>query len=575
MLRLTIAFVSALALSACGGLSGEPDIVATVARPTAAKAQIARDWVPDIDNGARIFAERCTDCHGVTGDGQGELVLSGSIGRPLDMTERSNVSAKSPLEWYEVITDGRIDKLMPPWENALTEAERWDVALYSYGLSYDDALLSEGETLWRELCSECEKPAVIPPVFSDVEFAAQVNAERFGGALAADEIGAVVAYLRATWLEAGEPNAAAGASAPVPHGSISGRVVNGSGGVVPPDTVVQLQVGNAELGFNRAETTINADMTFSFTDVPLSDDLRYVVSVTYEGRLFSRQLSVESASDLTLEIFDLTQDPAVLSVSRIELFIDAVELADLGRGLYVSQLIGFHNISERIFSSGRGFDDGREAVLLIQFPRGARVMSGADNGRYVIIEDMEDLPDSVIDTRPVPPGDGHQVILEYFLPYAGETTFEQPFNYLIDAEVKATVGRKLTVESDQLRMREQGAADEQLRLYTGRLRVEREPQLRLSIFGDPFATSSDEPTVVTRDGLLALLAGGGVVSAALAAIGLAKRRREGLGGETDQLVAELARLDDDHDQGRINHDLYHHQRRELKARLAQLMASDD
>ena len=42
-------------------------------------------------------------------------------------------------------------------------------------------------------------------------------------------------------------------------------------------------------------------------------------------------------------------------------------------------------------------------------------MSG---GRYVVIEDMARLPDSVIDTLPVLPGEGHHVILlEYWLPF--------------------------------------------------------------------------------------------------------------------------------------------------------------
>ena len=99
-----------LMLSACTGLGGEPQIVATVAPPP---IQIQRgDWQPDLENGARIFAERCTDCHGVNGDGQGDLVLAGSIAQPLDMTSRDLVSAKSPLEWYEIITEGRIENLI-------------------------------------------------------------------------------------------------------------------------------------------------------------------------------------------------------------------------------------------------------------------------------------------------------------------------------------------------------------------------------------------------------------------------------------------------------------------------------
>ncbi len=563
----------ALMLSACTGLGGEPLIVATVAAPTAESAIAPKsiDWQPDLENGERIFAERCTDCHGETGDGQGELVLAGSIGQPLDMTKRDLVSAKSPLAWFEIITRGRIENLMPPWENALSEAERWDVALYSYALSYDDALLGAGAALWREKCGGCEMPAVIAPVFSDVEYGARLNRERFAGALDADEIAAVVAYLRVESLNAGgsEPEAA-------PLVSVAGRIEHGTAGAeVPADTVVQLQYGNAESGFSFAETKTDADSSFSFADVPLTSEFSYVVSAAYQGRLFSRRLPSGSASDTTVKLYDLTTDPMVVKVSRIDLFVEAIRLADLGAGLFVTQVIGYQNNSDRIYTSGRRFDDGREAVLLVQFPVGARPMSGDDNGRYVIIENMENIPDSVIDTLPVAPGDSHQVILEYFLPYERDAQIEQAFNNVINADVSVTLGPGLQADGDYLQLEGDSATTEDLSVYSGRLQIESEPRLSLGISGDLFATSSDDQEVVTRENLPALLAGVGVIAAGLlAGFGILRRRRESAAGEIDRLVIELARLDEDHDQGLINHDLYH-QRRELKARLADLMATDE
>ena len=98
-----------LSLAACGGLGGEPAIFATVEiePPTRAAVSVKDGWQPDIENGARIFAQRCVECHGTSGDGRGDLVLAGSVERPLDMTDHERVAAKSPLAWFEIITQGR------------------------------------------------------------------------------------------------------------------------------------------------------------------------------------------------------------------------------------------------------------------------------------------------------------------------------------------------------------------------------------------------------------------------------------------------------------------------------------
>jgi hypothetical protein len=42
----------------------------------------------------------------------------------------------------------------------------------------------------------------------------------------------------------------------------------------------------------------------------------------------------------------------------------------------------------------------------------------------------------------------------------------------------------------------------------------------------------------------------------------------------DALTRQIAELDDSHDRGQINHDVYQRQRQQLKARLAELMGED-
>jgi len=562
-------------LAGCGGLGGEPAIVATVPprATTESPRPAARDWQPDIANGARIFAQRCIECHSASGDGQGDLVIAGSVEQPLDMTDRKKVSLKSPLEWFEIITKGRIENLMPPWENALSETERWDVALYSYTLAYDDDLLARGEQVWREDCGECELSSVIPPIYSDVEYGAKLNRDLFGSALTDAEAEAAAAYARMTSLSTA---AATGDSSARPDlGAFKGRVLHGTaGGFVPADTIVQLRYGNSDIGFHVAETTIDADGRFQFEDIPLAAEMVYAVGALYDGRLFSRRLSPGQDDEQTITIYDVTNDPLVVSVARIDLFIEPLTLEELGAGLYISQILTYRNSSDRIYTSGRGFDDGREATLLIQFPEGAKLLSGDVQGRYVVIEDLEQLPDSVIDTLPVMPGELHDVILEYWLPYAGAAQFEQKYNNLIDAAVTVTLSNDLRVASDWLQQNDAAGAGAEIREYSGDLQMERDPQISFGISGLPFATSSDDGMVVTSESLPALLLGIiALAGALLGGIGLMKRRKDETGGEIDGLVAELARLEEDHDQGRINHDLYHHRRRELKARLAQLMGT--
>ena len=560
-------------LSACGGLGGEPDIVATFAPPPVVRnSTVSNDWQPDIASGQQIFADNCTDCHGLNGDGQGELVLAGSVSAPVDMTDLALTRSKSPLEWFMIISEGKIENLMPPWQTALSEQERWDVAMYSYSLAYDVDLLALGEQLWMDQCGDCELPMAIPPVYSDWDYGSTLNRERFADAQELEEIAAVVAYVRMQSLHsAARPTE--NIERAIPVGEISGRVHHGSrGGVIPPETVVQLQFGSADLGFSIAETSIDAVGSFVFEGIPLTTDISYVVRVIYDGRVFSRLLPAGDYAP-TITIYDLTNDPAVISVAAIDLFLNPLLLEPHGPGLHVTQIIRYRNESDRIFTSGRGFDDGREASLLVQFPIGAKIMRDAASGRYVLIENLERVPDSLIDTLPVAPGEEHEIMVEYFLPTVDSLKFEQAFNTRVDADITVMLPWTLTIESAEFdETREDGDSDN-IRVYSSRLTPERDPWLRFEVAGNPYGTSSDDNTVITSEALLAtLLALGASATALLGGFTLWRRRAPGPAQAMDSLAKQIAQLDDQHERGQMNHDLYHHRRRELKTRLAELMS---
>lgn len=155
MNKLFLVFFAAL-LAGCSGLAGEPRIVSTLPPATPVPTDVGHPASPpDIANGAQIFAANCTRCHGVDGAGTGELVQSGQVPQPLSFTDPATSSAQRPDTWYNTITNGNVEHLMPPWRDALTEAQRWDVAMYTYTLADSPDQVARGQAVFAENCAEC------------------------------------------------------------------------------------------------------------------------------------------------------------------------------------------------------------------------------------------------------------------------------------------------------------------------------------------------------------------------------------------------------------------------------------
>ena len=129
-------------LSAACSLAGDvtpPPALATaqMARPIPTVATTSEvtppDGPPDLAAGAAIYLDKCAPCHGVTGRGEGELAASLQF-PPAALGDPEVARAARPEEWYAVVTQGRIDRLMPGF-SSLTDQERWDVVGYALSLS--------------------------------------------------------------------------------------------------------------------------------------------------------------------------------------------------------------------------------------------------------------------------------------------------------------------------------------------------------------------------------------------------------------------------------------------------------
>ncbi len=126
-----------LVLSGCSAVGmGEPQIVGAVTpRPTfAPNDESGTGGVTLTGEGAELFTKHCTSCHGPEGHGDGASVRSGTIEYIPDFHRPDTMTVRTVDDIYAVISDGRLEKLMPPWKDILTEQQRRALATFIYGL---------------------------------------------------------------------------------------------------------------------------------------------------------------------------------------------------------------------------------------------------------------------------------------------------------------------------------------------------------------------------------------------------------------------------------------------------------
>ncbi|MCC6616259.1 MAG: cytochrome c [Anaerolineae bacterium] len=529
----------ALALASCQGLAGEPRVVATLPPQAPSAALSVPQEAPDLALGAQVYAANCTRCHGVTGQGDGEFVLSGQIPSIIDFTDPATIEGKTPADYFQIVTEGRMDLLMPPWADKLSETERWAVANYVYNLSSSEpAQVAQAQ------------PTAAPATGAEV----QTTEEPSPGA-----------EVQTTE----EPGAT---------GVVSGQLTNGTaGGSIPDGQVVRLFAVDAQFESQIFETTANADGSFRLEDIPMRSDLQYVLTAEYNDIRFMSEFATidDSTTELTLpiSIYETSNDPSIIQIDAI---LNQVIAAD--GGLQVVQVVSYTNTSDHVFLNVT--DDGATSVS-IAVPDGA-IYQNFTSSDYVVSEDGS----QVFDTQPVLPGEQHLMHVAFGMPYPNnQATVAQVIPYAVDGSYEVLVASGgLTVAGDLLAeqgMRQVGSST--MMSYAGQMSTPPETSVSYVVSGAPVADASTQTSsAVTSDNLVSyVLIIFGVLAIVLAAfLFLRDRRARPLGpvivatAEAQSLIEQIATLDRDHDAGKVTHKAYERKRAALKAQLAELMRDD-
>jgi len=583
---------------------------------------------PDPSAGAAIFAEKCAPCHGIAGLGDGPQ--ADGLPNPVTPIGTKQVARQAvPYEWYRVVTNGNLERFMPPF-SSLTDRQRWDLIAYSLNLSMSQDELEHARDLYLENCSGCHgergegdglnAEGMNTPDFKDQEFMSDKSAEylyqsvtdgvgtmhAFESVLSDDERWSLADYLRsltfksvysAETLEGGQTLESTGQPASTPlaqdtneletlsasqdeigSGSVSGYVMNMSGGELDPGLEVFLH------GFDQMQvvitetTTLADDGSYQFSEIEMPVGRVFLTTIDYDGWTYGSEIAEVQEGDQTIElpieVYETTTDTTGLFADRLHMFFEQLDENTL-------RVVELFIISNSGNNTVVATEEGTP-VLNFSLPAEAanlEFQDGIIGDRYVITED------GFGDTLPIRPGMGnYQVLFSYEMPFQSKFDLVHTINLQTDALVLLVPEDSVEIKGENIE--DAGVRDMQgviYHMYNGSS-LKAGDELRLSITGQ-------RASIVNSISSSGVMIGFAVLGIVLIISGVwAYRRMVIMGVEDDETPVELPSLDEPQDanaimdailalddlykNGQLPETAYYQRRDQLKDQLAALIAKE-
>ena len=581
--------------------------------------------VPSTENGALIFAEKCAPCHGATGLGDGEQGIQLNVTVPaFGLPEIARPA--SPAQWYTVVTQGNMERFMPPFAS-LSDQERWDVVAFAMTLHTSEEEIAKGRELFETNCANCAtdffEDQASMSTLTEVELARIIKqgndqVPAFGADLSEEDVWAVTAFLRTLSFDSApivsapassatpetmtsietlpatdagtsagtenvpatsEPNAVAKAG----FGNVSGSIENKSGTKLPPDLKVTLRgydhgadpsAGPQEVFSQEGSVDENGDFEFENVEMPLSRI--FLAEVTVDGMELQSGFAIVKEGDAgvnlpPITLYNKTEDTSVLVVDEARIFFeygtDAVQ---------VFNVYSFRNTSDEMVVVKLN-ENGD--IPFIKSPEGSTGFG------YEPMQDSEPFV-QIENGFAVPPSEGTYGLISFAsVTKAEEFEYSQKF-VLPAATLTVFVPEGITIKSAKSTdLGVQAIQDFNFQIYELGS-VEAGETLNLTVSGtpkEPGTSSASAPAETTPN--QNLLIGAGALGLALILAGawmyLRDRNRpeaEGVNGEeedefesSDRVIDAIIALDDLHRAKKITDEAYQRRRAELKEILKGMM----
>ncbi len=398
---------------------------------------------------------------------------------------------------------------------------------------------------------------------------------------------AVFAFGALAWMALPSPRAQAQTGG---QGKIEGKIVNGTKDAKPSSTanltVTLMFAAQGATSIVTQTAMSDASGKFSFTNLDTISTTRYLVTARYaDVEYYSDVMAFTSPNSTTLPaeitVYDATEDPSAVQVTEMHLVVDVQS-----PWLAVQQIVVVQNTSDRIYI-GKSIGPHRLSLSLPILAKAINIQFDDQTA------DQTTMRGEGVLTYTLPIGPGKdQILFQYDVPVAPP---KYEFNLLLPNDVArfglyvADVGE--TVQSQQLVPAPSPMGN-----------VPNAPKL-IALAGDKFtagttikATLDKLPAAATQPGQTApagqptalpvnpqtiglVILGAAIVAAVALLVFPMLRRRAASAEDADDaeqdeshedLLQDIADLDDAFEAGKIDEAEYKEQRAALKAQLAEI-----
>ncbi len=410
------------------------------ARPAVAPtATLPGNRPPDAAAGLAIFAEHCAGCHGTYGQGDGPMVER-LPAPPPDFTDPTVARRLDPAAAFRVITDGRLDRFMPPFRDSLSQEQRWDAAAAVLAMYLTPERLARSESDFQQLCASCHvaggaptlgRTGVLPDVaVVDGSLRDAPHIDMWRDAVDAARVQAAVDFARSL------------AFVPIPHESLRlDGTLRGTVRIQPMGSGLAhaaVRVIPFALGFPGDVITVTSSAAgeFAATGLVSGPGVDTLLATTYKSVDYTTVVTeVLAAGHLELAVYETT-DRAPLRATAARVLLSAQQSPGI---LQAVEIWDVSNPTTRTLTAATG-----ESTLAFTLPSGATAARFGDDRLQA---SAVAAGGRLMTSAPMIPGD-HQVSLEYALPYERteyEWSLRVPFP--VDDVRVAAVGPGLVIEA--------------------------------------------------------------------------------------------------------------------------------
>ena len=363
-----------------------------------------------------------------------------------------------------------------------------------------------------------------------------------------------------------------------PLGAVRGTVINrNTGQLVKESLEVMLHILDQNLtdkGMEHGQS--QPDGTFVFPEIPFDENTQFAVMALYDGVTYSSETIVADLTTLEVSIempvYETTTDLAAIQIDQMHILFETSP-----DGLETKELYIISNTGERTVKDVFDLGEGKFAALKFPLPEDADYIffKPDDQDRFV------KLDGGFADTYPVlPGGQASQIMTSYLIPYSGERqyTYKAPvnvaqINFLLPDQAGIALKGTGLIGPEPTTL--QDGTSYQVYSYSN---LKAGQTLSLTLHGGAVMSSraaNSSNNLIA--GLVAFL-GFGVTGFALWRwrTSVSTKVDDEVHAETgeqtlDELVAEIARLDETYEKQGINGEEYQSQRKALMQKAKELL----